>query len=93
MILNQLNGTSVLRVAGFHLWDCVERLAKRAYEKGIETLVDEDLTELFSFRMLLDDNFDPAKYPTFNPRESCDEESFRMFMESRKDKPWLWQDY
>jgi len=92
-ILSQLNGTRTARIAGFHLWDCVERLAKRAYEKGLDVMVDEDLTELFSFRILCDKNFNPGRYPTFNPRESGSEESFRMFMEARKERPWLWQDY
>ena len=32
-ILNQLGKTNVIRIAGFHMWDCVEKLAKRAYER------------------------------------------------------------
>jgi len=55
-ILEQLGEVRVIRVAGFHMWDCVEKLAKRAHEMGLGTLVDEDLTEFFSWR-LNDRNF------------------------------------
>jgi len=47
-ILNQLGEIKIIRIGGFHKQDCVEKLAKRAYEKGIDTLVDEDLTEFLS---------------------------------------------
>ena len=86
-ILNQFNGVQVLRVAGFHMWDCVERLAKRAYEKGLDTLVDEDLTEFFSGR-LKDPDFKIGEYPTYNPRKNQGS-MFDMFMEARKEKSWL----
>jgi len=90
-ILNQFNGVQVLRVAGFHMWDCVERLAKRAYELGLDTLVDEDLTEFFSGR-LNDPDFKIDEYPTYNPRKKQGS-MFDMFMEARKERPWLWQTY
>ena len=90
-ILNQLDGTRVIRVAGFHMWDCVEKLAKRAYERGLDTLVDEDLTEFFSGR-LRDPDFKIDVYPTYNPRKNQGS-MFDMFIEARKERPWLWQDY
>jgi hypothetical protein len=89
-ILDQLGEISELRVAGFHMWDCVERVAKRAYQRGLDTLVDEDLTEFFIAR-LRDSRFDVEKYPTCNPRVSP--EFFEVFMNARKGIPWLWQDY
>ena len=46
-ILNQLRGISLLGIAGFHAYDCCEKLFKRAYEQGIDSLVDEDLTQFF----------------------------------------------
>ena len=89
-ILNQLSGVRVIRIGGFHMWDCVEKLAKRAYERGLDTLVDEDLTEFFSWR--LDDlDFKTDKYPTYNPKKLGS--MFEDFMRARKDKPWLWQNY
>lgn len=46
-VLDQLPSHKKLVVGGFHQWDCVDRIAKRSYQRGIETLVDEDTTELF----------------------------------------------
>ncbi|MEX1997689.1 MAG: hypothetical protein WEA04_03370 [Candidatus Andersenbacteria bacterium] len=36
-----------LVLGGFHQWDCVDRLAARAFARGLLTTVDEDTTELF----------------------------------------------
>lgn len=90
-VLNKLGDVEKLWVAGFHLWDCVEKLAKRAYKRGIDVKVDEDLTELFVYRVV-DPKFCPEKFPNFNPHE-LGEGEFRAFMETRREKPWLWQDY
>lgn len=90
-ILDQLGDIQKIIVTGFHLWDCVEKLAKRAYERGLNTLVDEDLTE-FLFRRIDDEDFKIDTYPTYNPREGS-ELLFELFMNARKDKPWLWQNY
>ncbi|MEK6861969.1 MAG: hypothetical protein AABY07_08440, partial [Nanoarchaeota archaeon] len=46
-ILNQLKPHKKLVIGGFHQWDCVDKIARRSYERGIETFVDEDTTELF----------------------------------------------
>lgn len=90
-ILNRLGDFQILRIAGFHMWDCVERLAKRAYERGFDTLVDEDLTEFFG-RRFRDPDFKTDQYPTYNPRKSP-QSIFEMFMKARKEKHWLWQNY
>ncbi len=90
-ILDQLGDVKIIRIAGFHLWDCVEKLARRAYERELDTLVDEDLTELFASR-IKDPDFRIDKYPTYNPRKYGDS-MFEIFMEARRNKPWLWQDY
>ena len=87
-ILSQISGVRVIRIAGFHMWDCVEKLAKRAYEIGLDTLVDEDLTEFFSWR-INDRDFTTDKYPTHNPRKKVSID----FMRARKQLPWLWQNY
>ena len=63
-ILNQLSkNTGHLRIAGFHTWDCVEKLAKRAYERKIDVLVDEDLTQFFVARVITDDFKDSERNP------------------------------
>lgn len=81
-----------LRIGGFHMWDCVQKLAERAYEKGIDTLVDEDLTEFFAF-CIKQEPFAIDKYPSYDPRKYLDESTFESFMSARRGKPWLWQDY
>ena len=90
-ILNQLGNIQTLRVAGFHMWDCVGKLAGRAYERGLETLVDEDLTEFFTF-LIKDGNLQIDKFPSYNPIKHG-KSMFNDFMEARKGKPWLWQEY
>ncbi len=90
-ILNQLGFPTRLVVAGFHAWDCVEKLARRAYERGISTLIDEDLTEFFVGRFK-DKDFRVKTYPTYNARKH-QRSMFEMFMKAREGKPWLWQEY
>lgn len=85
-ILNLLDGVRILRIGGFHMWDCVERLARRAYERGVDVMVDEDLTEFLGIR-LSDPDFRIDRYPTYKPRGDP------YFMEARRGKPWLWQNY
>ncbi len=46
-VLSQLPSHKKLVLGGFHQWDCVDRIAKRSYERGVETFVDEDTTDLF----------------------------------------------
>lgn len=89
-ILNQIGKVQVIRIAGFHMWDCVEKLAKRAYERGLDVLVDEDLTEFFSWR-LKDKDFRVDKYPTYNPRKR--DRMFKDFMIAREQRSWLYQSY
>jgi hypothetical protein len=36
-----------LIVGGFHIWDCVNKVARFAYKQGIKVVVDEDLTQFF----------------------------------------------
>lgn len=91
-ILSQLGQVSTLRVGGFHLWDCVSKLAESAYQKGYKVLIDEDLTKLLSL-YVGKENFKKDSYPNFDPREEFadDEVGFKIYMERRRDKPWIWQ--
>lgn len=89
-ILDQLQPVRELRVAGFHMWDCVDKFAKKAYEQNIATLVDEDLTEFFESR-ITDPDFRLPTYPTFDARRKI--RDFDVFMNKRKSRPWLWQKY
>lgn len=90
-ILNQLGKVKIIRIAGFHMWDCVEKLAKRAHERKINVLVDEDLTEFFSWR-IGDRDFKISKYPTYNAKKHQGN-MFEYFMKAREQRPWLWQNY
>jgi len=87
-IIDQLGQITTLRLAGFHMWDCVDRLAETAYDKKLDVLVDEDLTEFFSQR-LGDTNFKIATYPSYRPPKHI----FGDFINARQNKPWLHQDY
>ncbi len=90
-ILNQILPVDTLVVGGFHMWDCVEKLARRAHKKGINVLVDEDLTDFFAGR-IIDKDFRIKKYPTYNPKLEG-QLYFESFMQARKNKPWLFQNY
>ena len=67
-ILEQFGKISVLRVAGFHAYSCCEKLAKRSHERGIDSLIDEELTQFFSMEFERP-TFKPDTYPSINPRE------------------------
>jgi hypothetical protein len=90
-ILNQLGTISKLRIGGFHMWDCVEKLARQAYKRNLDVLVDEDLTEFFGW-MIGKADFRVDRYPNYDPRSGGQRE-LEWFMDARKGKPWLWQDY
>lgn len=46
-LLSQVGNIDKLIVGGYHSQDCVKRVAEYAQRKGIDTLVDLDLTDLF----------------------------------------------
>jgi hypothetical protein len=91
-ILDQISPLNRLVIGGFHIWDCVERVAKRAYERGINVLVDEDLTEFLDSRINYPSGFRKDIYPSYSPKK-LEGRMFEMFMEARKGRPWLWQQY
>lgn len=70
------------------MWDCVDKLAKRAYERGIDVLVHEDLTEFFSYGFekgtIISERFSRnyiGKFP---------EGFYKELIAERKIRPWLW---
>lgn len=50
-ILGQLPEHDRLVLGGFHQFDCVDRVAKLSHERGIDTFVDEDTTDLYFVRI------------------------------------------
>jgi hypothetical protein len=89
-----------LVVTGFHLWDCVDKAAKHAYNQGINVLVDEDLTELFFFSTRGPRGIPVPKIPV-SKKESLEQTRKRLekagsyFLENgraeRKKRPWMVQ--
>ena len=93
LLLDKLTEFQTLRFGGFHLWDCVNRFAGRAYERGFDTLVDEDLTELFTSNILKKDfrlDIYPSIIYTDHFKRQIDMEEY---LNARRGKPWFWQDY
>ncbi|MFQ5532030.1 MAG: hypothetical protein ACE5ES_05435, partial [Candidatus Nanoarchaeia archaeon] len=91
-ILNQLklNGRSELVVGGFHVTDCVDKLAEKAYERGIDVLVDEDLTNYFE-SLIREKGFMPNSKPSFNSYRFITSRFRREVQKKRKTKPWLYK--
>ena len=92
-IIDQLNLKEIkhLRISGFHVYDCVEKVAKRAYERKMNVLVDEDLTNFF-FSRYRNPNFKVDKYPTFNPWDVSDKKEGKIeIRRERESKPWMFQ--
>ena len=60
-LLDQLEGVQELVVGGYHWSDCVKRVGERAIERGIDTLVDIELTDIF-FGVYFQDYFKVEDY-------------------------------
>lgn len=88
-LLEVIGNSEKLVISGFHMWDCVERLAKTAYEKDIDVLVDEDLTEFFCYNIRYPD-FRTNIYPGRIKKE-MNKRLFEEFSDARINKPWLLQ--
>ena len=87
-----------LVIGGFHLWDCVDKIAVWAYHQGVDVMVDEDLTELF-FWSVRDRRGLPVHRIPVLKEESIRQtrrrlsEAGRYFLEDaraeRKKRPWM----
>ena len=90
-ILSQIPGLTELVLGGFHSSDCVEKIAKYVYRKGIQVIVDEDTTDLFfSITSLC------GEIPLIRNSLTLDDlgisEVYAEFViEERSKKPWLVQ--
>jgi hypothetical protein len=90
---NNLENLNHLRVSGFHLWGCVNKMAEYSYSKGLDVLVDEDLTELFS-DLIINNLIDLTKYQGFNLETWIKSERVRgTYFINRKNKPWMIQNF
>lgn len=62
LLLQQLGTVDELVVGGYHVMDCVKRVAEVALDFGIDTLVDLDMTDLFFNVYKQKDYFDIDNY-------------------------------
>jgi len=70
LLLEQLGDIEELVVGGYHYSDCVRRVAEKALQHGISTLVDLDMTDLFFNLYKQEDYFcieeyDPMRYKEY----------------------------
>lgn len=90
-ILDQLPSHSRLVIGGFHQWDCVDKIAERSYQRGVDTFVDQDTTELF-FGTSARIQGIPLAREHLSLQELCIPKLFRNYAwEQRKGKPWFVQ--
>lgn len=80
-LLMQVGDIDKLIVGGYHSQDCVKRVAEYAQSKGIDTLVDLDLTDLFfklyqevDYFNILEYNPERYKEYVYNKARSCGRE-------------------
>lgn len=68
-LLEQLGDVDELVVGGYHYSDCVRKVAEQAQQKGISTLVDLDMTDLFFNLYRKEDYFDIEEYDPIRYKE------------------------
>ena len=68
-LLEQLGAVEELIVGGYHYSDCVWKVAEKAQQKGISTLVDLDMTDLFFSLYRKEDYFDLEEYDPIRYKE------------------------
>ncbi len=94
-LINEIGDCDHLRVGGYMVWDCVSKLAREGYERGLDVLIDEDLTDFFNSRIKIP-SFRTNVYPSINFKEAYSKVAgfgFEDFMSSRRGKPWFYQNY
>lgn len=75
-LIEQLGDIEELIVGGYHFSDCVKRIAENAYQKGINTLVDMDLTDIF---------YNVYKQKDYFTIDSYSPERYKEYMLSKRD--------
>ncbi len=94
-VLNQLPEHRRLVIGGFHKNDCVDKIARRSHERGIDTFVDEDTTEKFYHALPL--GVVPLVRERWRVRDFLSEEHYKAFKEAimlgREERPWLVQEW
>ena len=90
-VLDQLPPHQKLVIGGFHQGDCVDKVARTSYQRGIETFVDEDTTELFFGKQAFGGV--PLVRERWGLRElGVSDRDYEWVKEQRQGKPWLTQE-
>jgi hypothetical protein len=96
-ILKHFPASCKLVLGGFHLCDCVDRIAERAHQKGLEVFVDEDATDGFFSRMKQFGSIPVQRNIRVYPetiselQKRLSPEKLANFLEASRQKPWLSQ--
>ena len=96
-ILKNFPADCELVLGGFHLCDCVDRIAEKAHQNGMNVFIDEDTTDGFFPRIKQFGNVpvqrDIRIYPTplSELRKRMSPEKLVEFLEASRQKPWLSQ--
>lgn len=90
-ILAQIPDLTELVLGGFHQWDCVDKLAQCAHQRGILTLVDEDTTEMFFARTFLCGEVPLIRGGFTLSDLGIREDMIEFARAARENKPWFVQ--
>ena len=94
-ILDRLLPVNNLVIGGFHYSDCVQRFARQVYRKGINVLVDEDITDLLisnsTHEGFREDVLGTAKPWNQGTEEAIRDEQIELLQRANRRKPWLLQ--
>lgn len=95
-LINQLGEVDEIVIGGYHATDCVKKIANACNMKGIDTLIDVDLTDIFFALYRQNDYFDknyydPVKYRDYIKNEMMNgimsEEELEAQIKERFDSP------
>jgi len=97
-ILDNLPPHTRLVIGGFHQDDCVDKVAKASYERGVDTFVDEDTTHMGIMVLTSGKRKIPLTRTKWTirgykgNRMMNDPLNREHIMNCRKNKPWLAQE-
>lgn len=80
-----------LIIGGFHLGDCVDKIASFAYQRGIQVFVDEDTTEHFFTALVLRRKIPLMRTKWTLTSLGVSKEWLEFVRRHRVNKPWLIQ--
>lgn len=94
-IPSHLSGAAKVIVAGYHVKDCVDKIAASCHQAGHDTLVDEELTEYF-WRDYFRGGLQVHHYPSVTPPYMTSKSRFDKIVRAHRRheqlmKPWLYQ--